>query len=116
MCDIFCTRHKSAPLAEVVHKTPSSSREYLACTGRFGFQKEMNALSSLRTAGNAGETDAVTSLLRGTQEVERRIQQPIHRWWWLWRRDVREGWGLLGRFQVTHSCRPCSLINGQCVH
>lgn len=59
----------------------------------------MNALSSLRS-GNAAETDAVTSLLRGTQEVERRIQQPIHRWWWLWRRDVREGWVLLGRFQV----------------
>lgn len=75
----------------------------MARAGRFGFQKEMNALSSLRT-GNAAETDAVTSLLRGTQEVERRIQQPIHRWWWLWRRDVREGWGLLGRFQVTRSC------------
>ena len=43
------------------------------CAGRFGFQKEMNALRSLRT-GSAGEGGNVTALLRSTHEVEMRVQ------------------------------------------
>lgn len=43
------------------------------CAGRFGFQKEMNALRSLRT-GDAAEGGNVTALLRSTHEVEMRIQ------------------------------------------
>lgn len=71
------------------------------CAGRFGFQKEMNALSSLQT-GNAAEAEAVTSLLRSTHEIERRIQE-LYRWWRLWLPDVREGWSLLARWRVSDS-------------
>ena len=140
--------------------------------GRFGFQKEMNALQSLST-GNKEEAFNVTALLRSTHEVETRVQEIyrylsmlstsashgagrfrgfafevlqensvtwnlsvggsaaarmsarqccarqsipghcfaharqwlLHRWWKLWKRDVREGWEILGRYRVgcTHS-------------
>lgn len=33
-----------------------------------------------------------------------------HRWWKLWKRDVREGWEILGRYRVSqclHAC-PCT--------
>ena len=63
---------------------------------------EMNALSSLRS-GNAEETQGVASLLGATREVEKRIQDFPYRWWQVWNRDVRVGWGLLGRFQVRVS-------------
>ena len=42
--------------------------------GRFGFQKEMNALQSL-TTGNEEEAYNTTALLRSTHEVETRIQE-----------------------------------------
>jgi hypothetical protein len=42
-------------------------------SGRFGFQKEMNALQSLNT-GNAHESSNVTALLRSTHEVEKRTK------------------------------------------
>jgi hypothetical protein len=67
-------------------------------SGRFGFQKEMNALQSL-TTGNKEENGNVTSLLKATHEVERRVQE-LYRWWRLWEPDVREGWQLLGRYKV----------------
>ena len=47
----------------------------MACpAGRFGFQKEMNALQSLST-GNEEEAFNVTALLRSTHEVETRVQE-----------------------------------------
>ena len=47
----------------------------VACpAGRFGFQKEMNALQSLST-GNEEEAFNVTALLRSTHEVETRVQE-----------------------------------------
>ncbi|KAK9904844.1 hypothetical protein WJX75_003698 [Coccomyxa subellipsoidea] len=73
-------------------------RESMDVIGQFGFQKEMNALRSLRT-GNAAETEAVTSLLGSTHEIESRIQE-VYRWYRLWKADVRVGWGMLGRFQA----------------
>lgn len=42
--------------------------------GRFGFQKEMNALQSL-TTGNEEEAYNTTALLKSTHEVEERIQE-----------------------------------------
>ncbi len=42
--------------------------------GRFGFQKEMNALQSLST-GNEEEAYNTTALLKSTHEVEERIQE-----------------------------------------
>lgn len=75
--------------------------------GQFGFQKEMNALRSLRT-GNAAETEAVTSLLGSTHEIESRIQE-VYRWYRLWKADVRVGWGMLGRFQVRVSSAVTAL-------
>lgn len=42
--------------------------------GRFGFQKEMNALQSLRT-GNEEEAFNTTALLKSTHEVEERVQE-----------------------------------------
>ena len=43
--------------------------------GRFGFQKEMNALNSLGAGENAStDGENVTALLRSTKEVERRVQ------------------------------------------
>ena len=60
----------------------------------------MNALDSL-TTGNVEENQNVTSLLKSTHEVERRIQE-VYRWWRLWQPDVREGWQLLGRYRVSH--------------
>ena len=59
----------------------------------------MNALDSL-TTGNVEENQNVTSLLRSTHEVERRIQE-IMRWWRLWDPSVRQGWQLLGRYRVS---------------
>ena len=49
-------------------------RNALTCAGRFGFQKEMNALQSLST-GNEEEAFNVTALLRSTHEVETRVQE-----------------------------------------
>ena len=47
----------------------------LCCTGRFGFQKDMKALSSLGAEGIAtADGENVTALLRSTNEVERRLQ------------------------------------------
>ena len=86
--------HASLPLTSL----PNDHCAGCGCAGRFGFQKEMNALHSLRT-GNAEETEAVASLLGSTHEIERRIQE-VYRWWRLWLPDVRAGWGMLGRFQV----------------
>ena len=47
----------------------------LWCTGRFGFQKDMNALNSLGAGGSASaDAENVTALLRSTNEVEHRVQ------------------------------------------
>ena len=67
-------------------------------TGRVGFQREMNALSSLK-APESAEAQNVQALLQSTHEIELRVQQ-INRWWRLWRPDVRQGWAMLSRFRV----------------
>ncbi len=67
--------------------------------GRFGFQKEMNALKSLKMP-NAEENHNVQALLNSTQEIEDRYKI-FWRWWRVWRADVRAGWVVLGRFKVT---------------
>ncbi|CAL5224619.1 g7335 [Coccomyxa viridis] len=72
--------------------------ESMDVIGRFGFQKEMNALQSL-TTGNEEEAYNTTALLKSTHEVEERIQE-VYRWWKLWKRDVREGWEILGRYRT----------------
>ena len=70
------------------------------CAGRFGFQREMNALKTLRSDEDSEDSTNVNSLLHGTHEIELRLQQ-INRWFRLWRKDVRDGWGALGRFKVS---------------
>ena len=75
--------------------------------GRFGFQKEMNALSSLKQP-NAEENHNVQALLNSTQEIEDRYKI-IWRWWRVWRPDVQAGWVVLGRFKVTHPITQCTL-------
>ena len=70
--------------------------------GRFGFQKDMNALKSLRTPHAEENMDAV-SLLNATQEIVDRFKI-VWRWWRVWREDVRAGWVTIGRFKV--SSRP----------
>ena len=69
--------------------------------GRFGFQKDMNALKSLRTPHAEENMDAV-SLLNATQEIVDRFKI-VWRWWRVWREDVRAGWVTIGRFKVR-SC------------
>ena len=69
--------------------------------GRFGFQKDMNALKSLRTPHAEENMDAV-SLLNATQEIVDRFKI-VWRWWRVWREDVRAGWVTIGRFKVG----PC---------
>ena len=77
----------------------AASNHALLDAGRFGFQKEMNALSSLKQP-NAEENHNVQALLNSTQEIEDRYKI-IWRWWRVWRPDVRAGWVVLGRFKVT---------------
>ena len=68
--------------------------------GRFGFQKDMNALRSLRSPHAEENMDAV-SLLNATQEIGDRCKI-VWRWWRGWRPDVRAGWITIGRFKVRH--------------
>lgn len=77
--------------------------------GRFGFQKEMHALSSLKQP-NAEENHNVQALLNSTQEIEDRYKI-IWRWWRVWRPDVRAGWVVLGRFKVTHPITKCTFAS-----
>ena len=70
----------------------------IAYSGRFGFQREMNALGSLKSR-NPEEGRDVDALLHSTQEIEKRLQE-INRWWRLWKPDVWRGWVTLGRFKV----------------
>ena len=59
----------------------------------------MNALSSLHT-GRDEDSGNVNALLLSTQEIEKRIPE-VNRWLRLWKKDVREGWAVLGRFKVS---------------
>ena len=73
----------------------------VACpAGRFGFQREMNALETLKTGQDTEDAANVAALLQSTHEIELRTQQ-VNRWFRLWRRDVRDGWLTLGRFRVS---------------
>ena len=82
--------------------------------GRFGFQREMNALSSLK-APDSQEGQNVQALLKSTHEIELRIQQ-INRWWRLWRRDVRQGWATLARFRVRATLLHATLATSEIYH
>lgn len=84
--------------ASVTNARPESSARH---AGRFGFQKEMNALKSLKMP-NAEENHNVQALLNSTQEIEDRYKI-FWRWWRVWRADVRAGWVVLGRFKVTQA-------------
>ncbi|EIE19060.1 cytochrome P450 [Coccomyxa subellipsoidea C-169] len=73
-------------------------RESMDVIGRFGFQREMNALSSLHS-GRSEDSDNVNALLGSTHEIEKRLPE-VNRWLKLWKKDVREGWAVLGRFKT----------------
>ncbi|KAK9916187.1 hypothetical protein WJX75_009837 [Coccomyxa subellipsoidea] len=82
----------------MVKALASKARESTdGCLGRFGFQKEMNALSSLHT-GRSKDSDNVNVLLLSTQEIEKRLSE-VNRWLKLWKEDVREGWAVISRFK-----------------
>ena len=84
------------------------------CAGRFGFQREMNALKTLKSGEDTEDSTNVNALLHGTHEIELRLQQ-INRWFRLWRKDVRDGWVTLGRFRVSCPSRLCSAADKQVV-
>lgn len=71
----------------------------LGAAGRFGFQREMNALETLKSGEQSEDGTNVTALLHSTHEIELRLQQ-VNRWLRLWNKDVRDGWVILGRFRV----------------
>ena len=75
------------------------------CAGRFGFQREMNALSTLKSGEDTEDGTNVTALLHSTHEIERRLQE-VNRWFRLWKRDVREAWVTLGRFKASPELIP----------
>ena len=75
---------------------------HVPLAGRFGFQREMNALKTLKTGEDSEDSTNVNALLHGTHEIELRLQQ-INRWFRLWKKDVRDGWVALGRFKVCSS-------------
>ena len=82
----------------------------MACpAGRFGFQREMNALETLKTGQDSEDAANVAALLQSTHEIELRTQQ-VNRWFRLWRRDVRDGWLTLGRFRVAPSSKQADVI------
>ena len=66
----------------------------------------MNALSSLHS-GRSEDSDNVNALLGSTHEIEKRLPE-VNRWLKLWKKDVREGWAVLGRFKV--SLLSCALF------
>ena len=91
-----------AEIAAKETSVPSARSESSVChAGRFGFQKEMNALKSLKMP-NAEENHNVQALLNSTQEIEDRYKI-FWRWWRVWRADVRAGWVVLGRFKVIQA-------------
>ena len=72
--------------------------------GRFGFQKDMNAINSLwHPASEANHN--VRALLGSTEEVVARTKT-FCRWFQLWRSEARHGWTILGRFKVRALCLP----------
>lgn len=75
----------------------------MARAGQFGFEKEMNALNSLRDPAHKYERGLsdVDVLLGATQEIEHRMQGP-HRAWQLWKKELWFGKYLLKRYNVRH--------------
>lgn len=69
--------------------------------GQFGFEKEMNALGSLKDPAHKYERGLsdVDVLLGATLEVENRMQGP-QRAWQIWRKDLWFGRYLLKRYNV----------------
>ena len=70
------------------------------CAGRFGFQRDMRAISSLWEPESEDNLN-VRALLDSTAEVVDRAKI-YARWWRLWRADVRAGWVAFGRYKVSH--------------
>ena len=58
----------------------------------------MNALETLKSGEQSEDGTNVTALLHSTHEIELRLQQ-VNRWLRLWRKDVRDGWVILGPLQ-----------------
>lgn len=79
------------------------SPQLSGAAGRFGFQKDMNAINSLwHPASEANHN--VRALLGSTEEVVARTKT-FCRWFQLWRADPRHGWTILGRFKAR-ALRP----------
>ena len=79
-------------------KRSSISCSMPGAAGRFGFQKDMNAINSLwHPASEANHN--VRALLGSTEEVVARTKT-FCRWFQLWRAEARHGWTILGRFKV----------------
>ena len=68
--------------------------------GRFGFQRDMRAISSLWEPESEDNLN-VRALLESTAEVVDRAKI-YARWWRLWRADVRAGWVAFGRYKASH--------------
>ena len=83
-----------------------------SAAGRFGFQREMNALKTLKSGEQSEDSTNVTALLHSTHEIELRLQQ-VNRWFRLWNKDVRDGWVILGRFRVGFF-RTLNTLNACC--
>lgn len=89
-------------------KTPCPESEREVFAGQFGFEKDMNALGSLRDPEHKYERGLsdVDVLLGATREVEHRMQGP-QRAWQIWRRELWFGRYLLKRYNVlTHHLFP----------
>ena len=69
-----------------------------SAAGRFGFQKDMNAIASLYNPASEANHN-VRALLGSTEEVVERTKT-FCRWFQLWRAEARHGWTILGRFKV----------------
>ena len=77
-----------------------ASEHIVHCAGRFGFQRDMRAISSLWQPESEDNLN-VRALLDSTAEVVDRAKI-YARWWRLWRADVRSGWVAFGRYKARH--------------
>lgn len=88
-------------------------QSFSGAAGRFGFQREMNALKILKSGEQSEDSTNVTALLHSTHEIELRLQQ-VNRWFRLWNKDVRDGWVILGRFRVSCFFKTLNTLSACC--
>ncbi len=84
------------------HVAVETSLKRQDAAGRFGFQKDMNAINSLWHPASEANYN-VRALLGSTEEVVERTKT-FCRWFQLWRAEARHGWTILGRFKVRPLC------------